>query len=177
MIGRLNRQGRINPVFFVDEQFAEEVSKHSWCRHAKGYLQTRINDRMVLLHRFIWALAHENSAAQLDHINGVKWDCRLTNLRPATGSLNIRNRNSRRRLADRAHLPAGVEDMRLYDSIERDKPYRVVINVHGRRKYLGYFATAEEAGAAYQQAKASEMAQEETRSWELFHQQKESVNG
>lgn len=49
----------------------------------KGYIRVRRNNKLVLLHVFIWE--HFNgpipTGYEIDHLNGVRWDCRLDNLR------------------------------------------------------------------------------------------------
>jgi hypothetical protein len=87
----------------------------------------------------------------LDHINEDKQDNRLCNLRPANGSLNMHNRSRFRKKSD---LPMGVtyEKTDSRGSFHKN-PYRARIRAYGAMKPLGRYATAEEAAAAYREAK------------------------
>jgi hypothetical protein len=78
---------------------------------------------------------------ELDHINGEKADNRFANLREATHSQNCHN--IRRRPKTNTTGFKGVT------YFARCRTFRAKIHVDGRYLSLGYFATAEEAHAAY----------------------------
>ena len=149
MIGRKTRRGGIAPLFIVDVEFAEEVERWSWMSHGKGYLYARVSGRNTLLHRFVWQLKHGDCPPILDHINGVKWDCRLENLRPATHSLNMLNLTRRRTKHD---LPRGV-----HHADGNANHFFAAIRVNGKQRHLGTFSTPEAASAAYEKARSEEM--------------------
>jgi hypothetical protein len=109
----------------------------------------------------------------VDHVNRDTHDNRTENLRPATHRLQALNQSANSTLG----MPRGVQLNSLSRKYQLSKPYRVRMWVDGRRRHLGSFATPEEASAVYEAALAKEIASEEAKSWELFHQQKESVNG
>ena len=52
----------------------------------------RIGDKHYYAHRVIWKMVTGDEPEHIDHINGRPDDNRLTNLRAATHSLNMRNR-------------------------------------------------------------------------------------
>ena len=62
----------------------------------KGYLYVSLYlDRQrkdVYLHRLVWALVYGRFPKQIDHLNGIKTDNRLVNLREVTTSENDQNR-------------------------------------------------------------------------------------
>ena len=62
----------------------------------KGYLYVSLYlDRQrkdVYLHRLVWALVYGRFPRQIDHLNGIKTDNRLANLREVTTSENDENR-------------------------------------------------------------------------------------
>lgn len=153
MIGRPTPHGSPAGLFFVDAEFAEHVASLAWYQHS-GYWSSRIQGKTVLLHRFVWELKYGAAPEMLDHINRIRCDCRISNLRPATKSLNGRNMTRRR---TKYHgLPRGVWFRPTFR-----KPYVVEIKIHGRRCALGSYATVEEASAAYEAAAARAISVEE----------------
>ena len=60
--------------------------------HAEGYLTISINKKFYLVHRVVWFMHHgywtEND---IDHINRIRHDNRIENLREVSRSCNIRN--------------------------------------------------------------------------------------
>lgn len=57
-----------------------------------GYLQIFIGNDQYLLHRVVWCIAYKESPkGYIDHINGVRTDNRLSNLRVVTKDENARN--------------------------------------------------------------------------------------
>jgi len=147
-LARKSWRGKTQILFLIDEQFAESVFAHVWSLDSHGYLESGIgNGRRMRLHRFVWKHAHGTLPKLLDHINGVRWDCRLENLRPATHSLNTRNR----RVARKYDLPLGV-GLRCGPERYGPRPYRARIRIDGKQKVLGYFSHPADAGAAYADA-------------------------
>lgn len=115
-----------------------------------GYLYVVIKQRRYPIHRLVWLRAHGVwPEGDVDHINGVKTDNRLSNLREATRSLNMQN--VWRSHADSETGLLGV--WRRKDS-SRKKQFIAQIMVGGKKKYIGAFHTPEEAHAAYLQEKA-----------------------
>lgn len=57
-----------------------------------GYKVGLINGRTYMASRIIWKLIHGYDPVEIDHINRIKTDNRLSNLREATRSINCRNR-------------------------------------------------------------------------------------
>lgn len=140
-------------MFIVDAEFAEAVGRYSWSSNADGYLNARIGGKTVVLHRFVWSLRHGDCPPVLDHINCVKWDCRLGNLRAATASLNNRNRTMPRKKHD---LPRGVSRAE-----SKTSPFQASIRINRRKEHLGVFPTPELASAAYEEARARAISHEE----------------
>jgi hypothetical protein len=135
-------------MFFVDEEFAEAVSKHSWVPVSDGrYLAASIKlgakRRMVMLHRFVWLLKHGDCPPIIDHINRIRHDCRLENLRPADHSLSNRNRGHMR-----GEHPPGVVRM----PHAKTRPWQAKVYTPARR-HLGCYPTIEEASLAVANAR------------------------
>lgn len=103
-----------------------------------GHRKIGIDGVQHFEHRLAW-LYHYGvpPTGDLDHKNTVKFDNRIGNLRPATAVQNAFNRNPRTRFK-------GVKFQRgrYHASIRTG-------GKTGKRLYLGGFATAEEAHAAY----------------------------
>jgi hypothetical protein len=148
---RENRYGNIVPLFLVDECFADEVAKHSWCDSGNGYLRATIDSRRVHLHFFVWELAGRERTNLLDHSNGDTYDNRLENIRLASGSVNCLNKRASK--SKGSGLPLGV-----YRRRRLRNPYSAVIHAHGRNHSLGAFSCVESADAV--RKNASEVLQE-----------------
>lgn len=94
-------------------------------------------------HRIAWLLMTGDwPDMMVDHANTVRTDNRWVNLRLATPSQNSFNLAP----TDRA-LPRGV-----ILSHNKTNPYRAKIRFMRKTIYLGYFATAKEAGDAFKKA-------------------------
>jgi hypothetical protein len=114
--------------------------------HSVGYIHISILGKSYKAHRLAWLYVHGVwPLTNLDHINGDRADNRISNLREATHAQNAQNRKHARR----GHT-LGVLGVVWR---ERNKKYEARIHIEGKYKYLGLFATAEEAHAAYLTAK------------------------
>lgn len=112
-------------------------------RHGKGYVSIGIAGYQYLAHRIAWSFVHGDPgpAAQIDHINGVRDDNRIANLRAATHAENSQNSKPR------THNLCGIKGVRKI----RNK-WHARIKVEKKEIWLGSFDTAEEAKAAYGEA-------------------------
>ncbi|HEY5411313.1 MAG TPA: HNH endonuclease [Caulobacteraceae bacterium] len=110
-----------------------------------GYWQLKIDRVACLRHHIIWAMQHgEWPAFQLDHRNRRRGEDWIDNLRPATDQQQRANQRARR-------PKSGFKGVELAARCV-SKPWRARIMVDKRVIRLGYFATAEEASAAYASA-------------------------
>lgn len=94
--------------------------------------------------RLAWALhngAWPPDDMFVDHINGIKADNRIVNLRLATPTQNQYNK------AATSFYPKGVTWRNRLQ-----KPWQAKIRVNGTRYHLGSFETMEEAAEAYRKA-------------------------
>lgn len=112
-------------------------------RNGPGYTLIRLNGRTYLAHRLAWLWVHGRwPADQLDHINGIRNDNRISNLREACNAQNCANRrvhkNNRIGVKGVFELPSGNFGAKVRDV------------------YLGSFATEQEAHDAYCAAAAKE---------------------
>ena len=93
------------------------------------------------VHKLI-QLAFDMGAGYMDHINGIKIDNRLDNLRVVTPRQNSQNKVCHRngKLVG-ASLNSGGWNFK--------KPWQSTIKINGKNKSLGYFATELEAHQRY----------------------------
>lgn len=103
----------------------------------------KISGRLYYCSRLAWLYVHGEWPEEIDHINGMRCDDRIANLRTCTHSENQHNvgltkRNSSGR--------KGVHWAPRYQK------WQAEIVIAGRKKYLGRFDNLDEAGAAYASA-------------------------
>lgn len=137
---------------------ASAVSKRDRCWNGKyagkeaitsdngnGYRVGRLQGyRKMYAHRTVWALVHGHwPEHDIDHINGIRDDNRLNNLRQATRSENMMNTPAHR---DNASGVKGV-----FWCTQKLK-WSARITVEGNPSHLGYFSTKDAAGQAQRTA-------------------------
>lgn len=107
---------------------------------AKGYIAISIRGRQFLAHRLAWLFVHGDlPTKQIDHINGVKTDNRIANLRLATNMQNHANRGAQR------NSTSGVKGVYWFKPQQK---WKAQIQVNGKAIVLGYFASKDAAIAA-----------------------------
>lgn len=113
---------------------------------ARGYRTLWADGEAFLAHRLIWLIVFgEWPALSIDHINGVKTDNRLRNLRLAGYRLNAENKH-----CAQANNKLGLFGVYLCKSTNR---FRARIRVNGKEISLGRHDTPDLAHAAYVAAK------------------------
>jgi hypothetical protein len=111
------------------------------CFEPRGYHRISVKRTLHQGHRLAWIyMTGEWPKNLIDHINGNKSDNRFSNLREATNAENLSNR-----LADKTNS-TGFKG--VYPNKHRPG-YSATITTNGKKHYLGYFQTPEEAHAAY----------------------------
>lgn len=110
-----------------------------------GYCEIKIDGQIFLSHRLAWLYVHgELPEKKIDHINEIKGDNRIENLREATHSENQWNIS-----AARSDSRSKMRGVRLWCG----KRWMARIKVRGKNINLGYFDNPEDARAAYLAAK------------------------
>ena len=132
---RLKRVGRSGPVGSIVKT-----------PHIAGYLTAAVDGQEYLQHRLVWLWVHGVFPPEgVDHINGVRSDNRLANLRLANKAENAQNKRMQR------NNTSGCIGM----SWRANRGHWIAqLNVHGKHHYLGGYKTIEQAAAAYAAAKA-----------------------
>ena len=112
-----------------------------------GYRRIYLVDRDYSEHRLAWLYVYgfwpQN---EIDHINGVRADNRIANLRDVPCSIN---RENQRRAMIR-NYSSGLLGVSWHGACNK---WRAVIQTAGKRTYLGVFDTKEKAYTAYLTAK------------------------
>lgn len=113
----------------------------------KGYVVINVFGTKYPAHRLAWLYVHGSFPPHtIDHINGIKDDNRIANLRKATVSEN--NQNLRK--ANRSNKSCGLLGATW---VPREASWQAQIGIGGKKKNLGYYPTAQLAHEAYVKAK------------------------
>lgn len=116
------------------------------CKYSCGYVVTKINMKSFAVHRLIWIWVYGKwPDGDIDHINGIRDDNRISNLRDVTKTIN--NENQTRPHIDNKHGILGAS------WIESRKSYYVSIQVRGKTRFLGLTRDPEDARNRYLEAK------------------------
>ena len=109
-----------------------------------GYLRGTIGGSQYKAHVICWGIYYGRyPSLEIDHINGNKSDNRIENLRSASRSENQIN------IGIRLNNTSGYKGASWKS---RNGKWQSQIQLNGKTKYLGLYNTAEEAGAAYDNA-------------------------
>ncbi len=111
-----------------------------------GCKSIRFNGFLYLSHRIAWLLYYKKwPTYEIDHINHNKADNRICNLRDVTKSTNMEN-------LIKAKTSSATGKLGTFFDKKLGR-YRAAITTNRKSKHLGCFDTADEAYAAYIEAK------------------------
>jgi len=111
-----------------------------------GYTRIQIGSKSHLAHRLAWLYEFGVwPSKDIDHINGNRADNRLCNLRDVSRKINTQNRK-----AASSNNSCGLLGVSAHGKTGR---FVAGIYIHGKRKHLGIFDTAQQAHDAYLTAK------------------------
>lgn len=109
--------------------------------HDQGYIHIGIDGKKYFGHRLAWLYVYGVwPPDEIDHINGVRTDNRIANLRPATPSENRQNQAPR---------TGGTSHLKGVSWHTSHKKWRAVITYAGKCSHIGYYDTEQDANAAY----------------------------
>lgn len=116
------------------------AGKQALTANIRGYRVGAVLNSVVNAHRLAWLYVHGRwPKGHIDHINSVRGDNRIINLREATRAENRWNSKMM------CNNTSGLRGVRLYPHGR----WRARIYVNGRFKHLGYFNTPEAAYGVY----------------------------
>lgn len=102
-----------------------------------GYIVIGINKQVYKAHRIVWFIKmKEWPSSQLDHINNIKTDNRIENLRLATPRQNKQNTPIHK------NNTSGVKGVSWSSAL---KKWKASIRIENNRIHIGYFETVKEA--------------------------------
>lgn len=111
---------------------------------SNGYIFITTRGKKLLAHRLAWFFENgEFPNGPIDHINGIRTDNRIINLRSVTTSQNLHNQKKPRK--NNPYLGVSI--------IKGTNYWQAHIAANGKQKNLGRFKTPEEARNAYIEAK------------------------
>lgn len=109
-----------------------------------GYIEIGILGGLMKAHRIAWAMSYgEYPKGDIDHINGIRNDNRLLNLRDVDRKNNCRNSAIHR------NNISGISGVYWH---VRDNRWVASINFEGTQKHLGYFPALIDAASARKSA-------------------------
>ncbi len=131
-----------NYAKFPNQWNSTNSGKALGCVNRYGYFQTSLLGKQYKVHRIVWAIHHgEWPTFHIDHINGIRTDNRIENLREATFSVNAKNQSKPK---NNSSGVVGVD--------RKNGKWRARISNNGFRIDLGSFPTKKEAVYARREA-------------------------
>ena len=107
--------------------------------HHSGYRHIKFNNKLMNAHRIAWFLHYsEDPNGEIDHINGIKDDNRIENLRVVSHRENTHNRVEHRN----GGLPGCYFN-------KQHRKWMARIWIDGKCKYIGVFSNKQDAHEAY----------------------------
>ena len=108
-----------------------------WESSQDGYIWIRLNGRLYAAHRLVWLYVYGEFPPEfIDHINHIRNDNKLKNLRCVSHAENMKNR------------PLTCKNTSGYSGINynaKNKAWQINIGVKGKSKTLGYRKDLEDA--------------------------------
>ena len=110
--------------------------------NTNGYLVASVKSKIYRIHRLVFMWHHGFVPEQIDHINGVRSDNRIENLRQATASQNNQNR--------KATSSSGIKGVHWH---KQSRKWIASICINRKSVHLGSFLNKEDAAKVANKAR------------------------
>lgn len=125
----------------VSPPYKKLIGKKAGSFDDDGYRQIKINKRGYRAHRLAWLYVYGSFPEFLiDHLNGIKSDNRIKNLRVATSSENMRNQTKH------SDGESGFKGVTFHKQANK---WQAACWANGKQRYLGLYSDALTASLAY----------------------------
>ena len=144
-IGRLRRMVNYDPLTgeFTRRNGGRVIRTGSL--DSKGYVVICVGYHLYRAHRLAWFYHHGTwPEGDIDHVNGIRTDNRISNLRDICRSRNLLNR----------HAPRPENRLGIVGVRKRNSKYEARLQFRGKRLQLGVFDTPEEASSVVETMRA-----------------------
>ena len=111
-----------------------QIGRKTGFLNTNGYLQTCINKITYLNHRLIYIWHYGNEPKYIDHIDNIRTNNKIENLREVTISQNCKNGKLR------TNNKSGVKNVHWY---KRDQKWSVDLKINKKLKNFGKFEDLE----------------------------------
>lgn len=105
-----------------------------------GYINVCVDKKIYLAHRLVFMFFYGYFPKEIDHINNIRNDNRIENLREVTHSQNQWNQPKK------SNNKSGFKGV---DFFKQTGKWRAQITHNSKKKHLGFFSTPEEAHNEY----------------------------
>ena len=144
-LSEINNVVKYNPISgeftWLKSYGARKIGGTARTITTSGYLRIFINGRHYAAHRLAWIITFGvEPEGIIDHINGIKTDNRICNLRLATYSQNSMNSKINTLNKSGCKGVAWKKESRKWAAYGK---------LNGKKKHLGYFNELEDAKKAY----------------------------
>ena len=148
-------QSRLKELFSYDpetglftriscDKRSDYIGKIAGHKNKRGYIKIKISQKAYAAHRLAWLYIYgEFPKGEIDHINRVKDDNRICNLRDVPTIVNGLNKGLDK------NNKSGVKGVMLY---KPNNKWLACIGYHGKYHHLGYFDKKEDAIKARKKA-------------------------
>jgi len=131
-------------LFWKSKRNGIKPNKQAGWLSENGYWYIKVNKQIFRRHRIVFAMHHGFMPEFIDHINGIKNDDKIENLREATKTQNQYNTKLRK------NNTSGVKGITWHKRIEK---WAIQITVNKKKHHIGYFDDIELAELVIQEAR------------------------